>query len=200
MGLDSLVGKDKKITPINAKAETINMRIYILLVIFSILFWAQSTTATETRSPTPLERAYVGFALDQGNHEICRKISPRSLERASFNSPGTRKYYTRSACFLYVAHLTLNSYLCQEVREAKGWFLRSGKYFSRENCENLVKSGNSQRANMGFDHEVILRALGYTEVDLGEQDWLEFYHGFRRRNDGSLQHRIKDLPDFSTDE
>lgn len=176
------------------------MRIYILLVIFSILFWAQSTTAAETRSPTPLERAYVGFALDQGNHEICRKISPRSLERASFNSPGTRKYYTRSACFLYVAHLTLNSYLCQEVREAKGWFLRSGKYFSRENCENLVKSGNSQRANMGFDHEVILRALGYTEVDLGEQDWLEFYHGFRRRNDGSLQHRIKDLPDFSTDE
>ena len=176
------------------------MRIYILLVIFSILFWAQSTTAAETRSPTPLERAYVGFALDQGNHEICRKISPRSLERASFNSPGTRKYYTRSACFLYLAHRTLNSYLCQEVREAKGWFLRSGKYFSRENCENLVKSGNSQRANMGFDHEVILRALGYTEVDLGEQDWLEFYHGFRRRNDGSLQHRIKDLPDFSTDE
>ena len=182
----------------NAKAETINMRIHIFLVIFSILFWSQATTAAETRAPTPLERAYVGFALDQENHEICSKISPRSLERASFNSPGTRKYYTRSACFLYLAHRTLNSYLCQEVREAKGWFLRSGKYFSRENCENLVKSGKPQRANMGFNHEIILRALGYTEVDLKEQDWLEFYHGFRRRNDGSLQHRIKDLPDFSS--
>ena len=167
------------------------------MVIFSILFWDQSTAAAETRAPTPLERAYVGFALDQENHEICSKISPRSLERASFNSPGTRKYYTRSACFLYLAHRTLNSYLCQEVREAKGGFLRSGKYFSRENCENLVKSGKPQRASMGFDHEIILRALGYTEVDLNEQDLIEFYHGFQRRNDGSLQHRINDLPDFS---
>ena len=122
------------------------------------------------------------------------------MEKASFNSPGTRIYYTRSMCFLYLAHRTLNPYLCKSVIEAKGLFFRSGKYFSRENCEMLVKNGTQLRANLFFDHEIILRALGYSENDLNEQDWLEFYHSLNRRNEGSLQQRIEYLPDFSTKE
>jgi hypothetical protein len=159
----------------------------------------QTVRAEETRAPKLLERAYVGLAMDMEDHAVCKKISPRALERAPFNSFGTQVYYTRSACFFYLAARTLNPYLCGEVKEAKGGLFTSGSYFSAASCERLVGQGHSMVAQFPFDHELVLRALGYTDADLRDEGWTEFYYGFQRDNDGSLQHRLKNLPDFSKD-
>lgn len=175
------------------------MRLAVFLFLILETCLLGPALAEETRQPKPLEHAYIGFALDLEDHNVCQKISPRALERAPFNSPGTQVYYSRSACFLYLAHRTLNPYFCREVRQAKSGFLQSGSHFSREKCEALVKSGQPFRASMGFDHELILRAMGYTEADLKDGSWSDFYHGFWRRNDGSMQHRVKNLPDFAKD-
>ncbi len=184
------------------------MQSYLKTSAFFVLFalLPQGCTATEDNPfPSALERAYVGLALDTERHDICAKISPQSRERYLFNSPGTQVYYTRSACYQYLARRTLNPYFCRQVKQAEsGWF-QSGDHSSKNNCDKLVKSGKAFRAHLGFDHEIVLRAAGYTDDDVRETiadhprpgSWMEFYHGFQRRNDGSLLRKLDDLPDFS---
>lgn len=176
-----------------------------LILILLVLVPQSSMATADSHPPSPLERAYVGLALDIERHDICAKISPQSRERHLFNSPGTQVYYTRSACYQYLAQRTLNPFFCRQVKEVKsGWF-QSGDHFSRENCEKLVSSGKAFKAHLGFNHEMVLRAAGYTDDDVKERiadhprpgSWSEFYHGFRKRNDGSLLRKLNNLPDFS---
>lgn len=174
-------------------------------LVFFALVQQSCMAAEDSHLPSDLERAYVGLALDTERYDICSKISPQSREGYLLNSPGTQVYYTRSACYQYLARRTLNPFFCRQVREAQsGWF-QSGDHFSKKNCEKLVKSGKTFRAHLGFDHEIVLRAAGYTDEDVRETivdhprpgSWMEFYHGFQRRNDGSLLQKLNDLPDFS---
>lgn len=156
------------------------------------------------RATGDLERAYTGLALDMESHEVCAKISPRAVSRAPFNSPGTRAYFERSRCFQTLAQRTLNAYLCRFVRAAAET-PRDGAYFTRENCESLVRAGQAFRANISFDHELVLRALGYGDEDVAHRipdhpsatSWMAFYYDFLRRGGGELQRRLVDLPDFS---
>lgn len=173
----------------------------LLCTVFLKAGWA----GQGSHPPAPLERAYVGLALDTERHDICAKISPRSRESYLLNSSGTQVYYTRSACYQYLAQRTLNPFFCRQVKEAKsGWFL-SGHHFSPESCKTLVSSGKPFRAHIGFDHEKVLRAAGYTDADVKAiiadhprpGSWSEFYHGFQKRNDGSLLRKLDNLPDFS---
>lgn len=175
-------------------------------VIVAGLAIAAAAAAAQTRKPNDFERAYTALALDFESHEPCAKISPRALVRAPFNSPGTRLYFERSRCFLYVAWRTLNPYFCRQV-VAASTDAQAGGYFTRENCEMLVASGRPFRARLSFDHELVLEALGYDDADVArrfpnhpaENSWMLFYHDFFRRNDGELQHRLGNLPDFSND-
>jgi hypothetical protein len=156
------------------------------------------------RATRDLERAYTALALDMESHEVCAKISPRAVSRAPFNSPGTQAYFERSRCFQTLAQRTLNPYLCRWVRPAAET-PKEGAYFTRENCESLVREGKAFRANISFDHELVLRALGYGDEDVtrripdhpSQTSWMAFYYDFFRRGDGELQRRFKDLPDFS---
>ncbi len=82
---------------------------------------------------------------------------------------------------------------------------KGGAYFTRENCESLVREGKTFGATIPFDHALVLKALGYTDEDVArrlpthpeDNSWMLFYSNFFRRGDGELQHRLKDLPDFS---
>ncbi len=160
----------------------------------------------ETRKPNAFERAYTALALDFESHGPCAKISPRALVRAPFNAPGTRVYFERARCFLSVAHRTLNPYFCRQVVSADA-SQRAGGYFTRESCEALVAAGRPFRARLSFDHKLVLETLGYDDADVAarfpkhpaEDSWMLFYHGFFRRSDGKLQHRLVNLPDFSVD-
>ncbi len=170
------------------------------------LAMATAAQSAETRKPNAFEQAYTALALDFESHEPCAKISPRALVRAPFNSPGTRVYFARSRCFLSVAHRTLNPYFCRQVVAADA-SKSAGGYFTRANCEALVVAGRPFRARLSFDHKLVLQALGYDDADVtarfpkhpAEDSWLLFYHGFFRRGDGELQHRLVNLPDFSAD-
>ncbi len=156
------------------------------------------------RKPNAFERAYIAIALDIESHEPCRKISPRAIVRAPFNSPGTRVYFARSRCFFVVAHQTLNPYICRWVVPASDSASKGG-YFTRANCQALVAKGRAYNVHLSFDHGLVLKALGYTDEDVKrrfprhpeEDSWMFFYHDFFRRADGSLQRRLKNLPDFS---
>lgn len=162
--------------------------------------------ASDERKPNDFERAYTALALDMESHETCAKISSRALVRAPFNSPGTRLYFQRSYCFQLLAQRTLNPYFCRSVRPASDSASEAG-HFTRETCESLIAKGQSFRADLSFDHALILQALGYTDADVArrfpkhseEPSWSRFYHDFFRRSDGTLQQRLKDLPDFSDD-
>ena len=155
------------------------------------------------RATNDLEHAYIALALDMESHEVCAKISPRSVSRAPFNSPGTRAYFARSRCFQTLASRTLNAYLCRWVKP-ESETPRDGAYFTRENCESLMREGKVFGANISFDHELVLKALGYTDEDVARlipkqpdvDSWMLFYYKFRYR-DGEMQRRLKDLPDFS---
>ena len=167
---------------------------------------ATAAQGAETRKPNDFERAYTALALDFESHEPCAKISPRALVRAPFNSPGTRVYFERARCFLNLARRTLNPYFCREVVAASA-DAKAGGYFTRGNCELLVAAGRQFGAQLSFDHRLVLEALGYDDADVArrfpnhpaEDSWMLFYHGFFRRSDGELQHRLANLPDFSTD-
>jgi hypothetical protein len=147
-------------------------------------------TPPGAREPTRLETALVGLALDLESPEVCAKISPSAFSRAPFNSPGTRTSYERSRCFFYVATRTLDGSLCGEVRQAGS--RRSGGHFSAETCTAEIAGGRRYTANLGFDIELVLRALGYTEADVPEGDWVRFY--FDVRTSPELRRRLASLP------
>jgi hypothetical protein len=157
------------------------------------------------RATNDLEHAYIALALDMESHEVCAKISPRSVTRAPFNSPGTRTYFARSRCFQTLASRTRNAYFCRWVKPAAET-PRDGAYFTRENCESLVREGKVFRASISFDHELVLKALGYTDEDVARRipeqpevnSWMLFYFDSRYR-DAEMQQRLKNLPDFSAD-
>ena len=157
------------------------------------------------RVTNDLEHAYIALALDMESHEVCAKISPRSVTRAPFNSPGTRTYFARSRCFQTLASRTSNAYFCRWVKPAAET-PRDGTYFTRENCESLVREGKVFGASISFDHELVLKALGYTDEDVARRipeqpevdSWMLFYVDSRYR-DAEMQRRLENLPDFSTD-
>ena len=176
-------------------------------LVLSLLFCfaRPDVAAGAERTTNDLEHAYIALALDMESHEVCAKISPRSVTRAPFNSPGTRTYFARSRCFQTLASRTANAYFCRRVRPAAET-PKDGAYFTRENCQSLVREGKVFRASISFDHELVLKALGYTDEDVARRipeqpevnSWMLFYLDSRYR-DAEMQQRLKDLPDFSAD-
>lgn len=174
------------------------------LVSLVLILWPHALLAGDTRKPNDFERAYTALVLDTLVHELCAKISSVAETRALFNSPGTQIYRERSRCFLYVAVKSLNPYFCREVIEAKAWFY-DGSYFSRENCERLVRKGQPFSFNLSFDHALILKAMGYNNETISrrfpkhpdEPAWLQYYLDALKRRDGDFQHRLGRLPNFS---
>ena len=176
-------------------------------LVLSLLFCfaRPDVAAGAERTTNDLEHAYIALALDMESHEVCAKISPRSVTRAPFNSPGTRTYFARSRCFQTLASRTANAYFCRWVRPAAET-PKDGAYFTRENCQSLVREGKVFRASISFDHELVLKALGYTDEDVARRipeqpevnSWMLFYIDSRYR-DAEMQQRLKVLPDFSAD-
>ena len=163
----------------------------------------------DTRPPEALERAYVGLALDFESHEICKRISPKAMERNAGNTPGRQIYFTRSECFFFLALRTLNPFLCGEVVQAKA-FMMNGRGFTQKQCEqevNELARGNRRfEADITFDHQGVLRAAGYTDAHVKavikdhptQTSWMDFYHYQIKNNGGAFQQRMmKSLPDFS---
>ncbi len=157
------------------------------------------------RAPLPLERAYLGFALDVERHEVCAKISPRAVDRASLSAPGRQVYYVRSHCFMTLARRTGNPHFCQFVTEARAPGLDGGT-FTPDLCRAGLADGRFFRASIGFDHKLIGQALGFTDADVKAQYqvhparpyWTEFYYAFvRRLGAAEFQRRLGRLPDFS---
>ncbi len=176
------------------------------LVLSLLISYALPDVATGAeRATNDLEHAYTALALDMESHEVCAKISPRSVTRAPFNSPGTRTYFARSRCFQTLASRSSNAYFCRWVKPAAKT-PKAGAYFTRENCESLVREGKVFRASISFDHELVLKALGYTDQDVARRipeqpevnSWMLFYFHSRYR-DAEMQQRLENLPDFSAD-
>lgn len=177
----------------------------VLSLLFCLALPFAVIAASDERKTNDLEHAYIALALDMESHEVCAKISPRSVTRAPFNSPGTRAYFARSRCFQTLAQRTLNAYLCRWVKPAAET-PTDGAYFTWENCESLVREGKVFRASISFDHALVLKAMGYTDDEVAcrvpehpsDTSWMLFYIGSRHR-DNEMQRRLKDLPDFSGD-
>lgn len=184
------------------------MTTYRFMAVASLLLAISGVTAAaaDTRPPNSLERAYTAMVQDGYSALLCDKISTKALSKGLFNSPGTQIFYERSACYFYAAATELNDSYCPQVVEADAWFL-NGAFFSAQGCREFIVQGRPWRASVGFDHEALLRAAGYTEKEVkaavpdADQEfvWMSFYHSFHRKSDGSLQQRLDRLPDFSRD-
>ena len=178
----------------------------LILLVSLITVPISQAMGTDTRAPYPLEKAYTAMVQDGYSPELCAKISPQAINRAAFNSSGTQVYFERSACYFYAAATELNTIYCRQVREAEAWLL-NGDYFAMSEWPSTRWAGMAWRSTTGFDHEALLRAAGFNEQDLAdnvpaanpETAWVELYYSFKKSNDGSLQHRLKQLPDFSNE-
>ena len=179
-------------------------RLVLTLALLGFLLSACDGEISEgERPPTPLELAFTALALDMEWHEPCLRIHPEAVVRAPFNSSGTRIYHERARCFFLLAHSTLNPHFCRFVVEAKSFWL-GGDYFSASNCEAVVGQGRSFKARLSLDHELLLKALGYTADDIGQQfpnelaelAWLKFYLGLFKSGD-ELRRRLHRLPRVS---
>ena len=158
---------------------------------------AAPVAAPEIRDVTPVEKAYVGFALDQKNPTVCAKISPLALETNRMLMAGRQVYFTRSACFMYLAQLTLKPEYCSAVKEAPGGFFVKGWYFMQKNCEKLASSGKPLQMAFTVDAQLIMKHLGYSEAELNGRSWIQFYQDIRLNQDKSLPDRIKRMLDFT---
>ncbi len=153
--------------------------------------------APELRDVTPVEKAYVNFALDQKNPAVCAKISPLARETNRFLTTGRQVFFTRSACFMYVAQITLKPEYCSAVKEAPGSFFAKGWYFTQKNCERLVATGRTLQMAFTVDAQLIMKHLGYGEAELNGRSWIQFYQDIRKNQDKSLPDRIKRMLDFT---
>ena len=175
------------------------------IAIVLLVLLRPSPLGAETRKPNRLERAYTALVTHGYSASLCEKISPKALNRFSFNSPGSQISYKRSECFFYAAATELNNSYCNEVVEATAWFL-DGSGFSPESCRDFVTAGKPLRATIGIaDHEELLRAAGFDDEDLEEElpdadpemAWMDFYYHLKRNSGGRLQQSFERLPDFS---
>ena len=160
--------------------------------------------AEDIREPNAFEKAYSAMVLDGFTQDLCQKISHQSRSLFRFNSKGTQVYYERSRCYMNAAGKQLNPYLCRYVKEAD-IFLADGSYYSRGSCEEIVARGKPYNFTLSFDHQLVLEKMGYSEKELagmfpsvsGEDPWLGYYLAFIAARDGSIQRRLKLLPEFS---
>jgi hypothetical protein len=179
---------------------------FVVVTIIALVVTHTSALAADTRKPHSLERAYTAMVQGGYNANLCDRISPKALNRFSFNSPGSQISYQRSECFFYAAATELNDAYCNEIIEAKAWFL-DGSRFSPESCRDFVAAGKPWLATTSFNHEELLRAAGFDDTDLAkavpaaETDiaWMQFYYSFQNHSDGRLQQRLDQLPDFSNE-
>jgi hypothetical protein len=177
---------------------------FVVVTIITLIVTHNSTLAADTRKPHSLEKAYTAMVQDGYNASLCNRISPKALNRFSFNSPGSQISYQHSECFFYAAATELNDTYCNEIIEAKAWFL-DGSRFSPESCRDFVAAGKPWLATTSFNHEELLRAAGFDDTDLAKAvpsadtdiAWMQFYYSFQNHSDGRLQQRLDQLPDFS---
>jgi len=179
----------------------------IILPAFMIALIVGTASAGDIRGPNAFEKAYSAMVLDGFTQDLCQKISHQSRSLFRFNSKGTQVYYERSRCYMNAAGKQLNPYLCRYVKEAD-IFLADGSYYSRGSCEEIVARGKPYNFTLSFDHQLVLEKMGYSEKELagmfpsvsGEDPWLGYYLAFIAARDGSVQHRLNRLPDFSSGE
>ncbi len=177
--------------------------LWLAITVVPVAVSAGAAAQSGERPPNDFERAYTAIALDVEAADLCGKISPNAVSRASFNSPGTRVVAERSRCYFHVALRTLNPHHCGSVRQTGS--SRQGGHFSAANCRALITEGRRFNGHFSFNHKLVLEALGYTDADVTarfprhpqEDSWRSFYHSFFRRGDGGLQQRLSTLPDFS---
>lgn len=169
----------------------------VLAVILTSIALPAAAQVAPTREPTNVERAYIGFALDQKNPDICAKISPFAIDVDRFFLPGRQVFYTRSSCYMQLALMTLKPEYCAVVQPAKNTFFATGWYYTRENCEKFAKSEKPVMIAYAINYPIVMKTLGYTEFERKGRDWGKFYTDIRENQDKSLQRRINKMPDFS---
>lgn len=170
----------------------------LLLIALLLIFVTSALAQTKTypdRETTSIERAYVGLALDQKNPAVCAKIAPNAVETDRMLQAGRQVYYVRSACYMYLAQMELKPEYCINVKQASDRFFATGWHFKKATCEKLAKSEKPVMIAYALDYRIVMKALGYTDGELKNRTWSQFYNEVR--TDNSMANRIQRMPDFT---
>lgn len=155
---------------------------------------------TSFRKPNQLEFAYIGVAADLQLPEMCEKISPNALHRVR------KPNLARSHCYYYLAVNSADLSWCDKVTPIP-YGAGVMNWLDPERCR--YQAGRLIQLKkpfpFDFDHEHLLRELGYSESDLtpryvasGTVAWKRFYQTISsgKQREGFLE-RLQKLPDFS---
>ncbi|MEW8587233.1 MAG: hypothetical protein AB2531_15820, partial [Candidatus Thiodiazotropha sp.] len=155
---------------------------------------------TSFRTPNTLEFAYIGVAADLQLPEMCEKISPNALHRVR------KPNLARSHCYYYLAVNSADLSWCDKV-EPIPYGAGVMNWLDPERCR--YQAGRLIQLKkpfpFDFDHQALLRELGFSESDLTannvENDrlaWKRFYQAItREKQRASFVERLQKLPDFS---
>lgn len=125
--------------------------------------WPDEYAFLGGKDPDPLEYQYLYLAWFSENHNICLKISEKTITTAPLNSSGTRASHLRSSCFRGVANNTKNPKFCENVKSVST-FLFSGSALNKSSCIRIA-GGNS--FVVGFvDYPLLLAKMNLKKEDI----------------------------------
>jgi hypothetical protein len=166
---------------------------------------ANARDLTNFRKPNALERGYVAVAIRLHDATLCQKVSPKALTAVDDDVK-----LLRSDCFARVAVATRSERWCEEVQPAPAQ-TEPRTVLDPERCRADVKrlDADAKDAAPAFDHETLLRALGYKDSDLApfrsgasRTSWERLYEQVvvsrNRVPHRDFLGRLAQLPDFTT--
>lgn len=162
----------------------------VLVVLFGASGCADSSGGA-WKKPDRLELEYRALALSMGSMKPCLLISPKSMEFAAFNAPGTRYAWLRSTCFFEVAVNTRDAALCERAIPVPPE-IEEKTSTNPARCRELAKGGRVYHSGSP-NLKVLLQKMGYSNDEIQAR--------LRQRRDELVRsaeffNRIQRLPNF----